>query len=72
MTELRLARLPERTPIKLTIHLTPQLHADLTRYAALYTETYGREEAVHDLIPSMLGAFLESDRAFTRARSGGK
>jgi hypothetical protein len=52
--------------------VTPQLFADLTRYAALYKETYGQEEAVADLIPSMLTAFLDSDRAFAKARSGGK
>lgn len=72
MADLKLARLPERTPIKLGIQLTPHLFADLTRYAALYKEAYGQEEAVPVLIPSMLTAFLESDRAFLKARSGGK
>ena len=70
MADIRLARLPERTPIKLAIQVTPQLFADLGRYAALYKDAYGREEAVADLIPAMLGAFLESDRAFVRTRSG--
>ncbi|HWU96348.1 MAG TPA: DUF2274 domain-containing protein, partial [Sphingomonas sp.] len=41
-------------------------------YAALYKEAYGQEEAVSDLIPSMLTAFLDSDRAFAKARLGGK
>ncbi|ATY31189.1 DUF2274 domain-containing protein [Sphingomonas psychrotolerans] len=72
MADLRLPRLPDRTPVKVGIQVTPQLFADLTRYAALYKETYGREEAVADLIPSMLTAFLDSDRAFAKARSGGK
>jgi hypothetical protein len=40
--------------------------------AALYAQTYGREEPVIELIPAMLTAFLESDRAFARARNGGK
>ena len=72
MADLRLPRLPDRTPVKVGIQVTPQLFADLTRYAALYKETYGQEEAVADQIPSMLTAFLDSDRAFAKARSGGK
>ena len=46
MADLRLPRLPDRTPVKVGIQVTPQLFADLTRYAALYKETYGQEEAV--------------------------
>lgn len=72
MADLKLAQLPDRTPVKLSIQVSPQLHADLQRYAVLYKEAYGREEAVTDLIPSMLAAFLESDRAFARARGGAK
>ena len=72
MADLRLPRLPDRTPVKVGIQVTPQLFADLIRYAALYKETYGQEETVADLIPSMLTAFLDSDRAFAKARQGGK
>ena len=72
MADLRLPKLPDRTPVKVGIQVTPQLFADLTRYAALYKETYGREEAVADLIPSMLTAFLDSDRVFVKARPAGK
>jgi hypothetical protein len=46
MPELKLGRLPDRTPIKLAITVTPDLHQMLQQYAALYAETYGREEAV--------------------------
>jgi len=72
MADLRLPKLPDRTPVKLSIQVTPQLFADLTRYAGLYREAYGQEEAIGDLIPSMLTAFLDSDRAFAKARSGGR
>lgn len=72
MPEIKLAQLPDRTPVKITIVLTPAISADLTDYAAAYREAYGREEAVVDLIPAMLGAFLESDRAFARTRSTGR
>ena len=72
MPELKLAKLPDRTPVKLAIIVTPDLHQMLQDYAALYAETYGREESVAELIPAMLAAFLESDRSFVRARSLGK
>lgn len=70
MTSLKLARLPDRTPIKLAISVLPDLHADLQAYAALYAEAYGRDEQLADLIPAMLAGFLESDRSFARRRKG--
>lgn len=68
MVELKLARLPDRTPIKLTVLVLPELHQALADYAALYAEAYGREEPIAELVPAMLASFLESDRAF-RARA---
>jgi len=68
MAELKLGRLPDRTPVKLAITITPDLQSSLQAYAAIYTETYGVKEPVADLIPAMLTAFLESDRNFVRAR----
>jgi hypothetical protein len=64
MPAIRLARIPDRTPVKLSLSITPILHDDLVRYAKFYEETYGRAEQVADLIPAMLAAFLEADRAF--------
>lgn len=72
MTGMKLAKLEDRTPIKLAVIVTPQLHADLQLYAGLYRETYGVEESVADLVPSMLSAFLASDRAFVRRRAAQK
>lgn len=69
MPELKLAKLPDRTPIKLAITVTPDLHQMLQQYGELYAEAYGREEPVVELVPAMLAAFLESDRSFVRARS---
>jgi len=68
MPELKLAKLPDRTPIKLAITVTPDLHQMLQQYATLYAEAYGREEAITELVPAMLTAFLESDRGFAKAR----
>lgn len=68
MPEIKLARLPDRTPVKLTITVTPELHKALTDYAALYNRTYAQSEPITELIPHMLAAFLASDRAFAKAR----
>jgi hypothetical protein len=69
MTDLKLARLPDRTPVKLTISIPPDLQRDLTDYAAIYRETYDDEQPVADLVPHMLAAFLASDRGFAKARN---
>jgi len=66
MAELKLPRLPDRSPVKLTITLGSDLNQALKDYAALYERTYGTAEAVHDLVPYMLEAFLAADRAFLR------
>jgi hypothetical protein len=70
MTDIKLGRLPDRTPVKLAVLVLPDLHEALVDYAKLYREAYGREEAVADLIPAMLAAFLESDRGFARRKKG--
>ena len=65
---LKLAKLPDRTPAKITITVSSDLNQALHRYAALYRATYGEAESVADLIPFMLDAFLDSDRGFAKAR----
>ena len=69
MADLKLPKLPDRTPVKLTISILPDLNQALCDYAALYAQAYGREEPVAELIPAMLSAFLDGDRAFAKARS---
>jgi hypothetical protein len=71
MAELRLPKLPDRTPARLTISISPDLHRALGDYAEIYREAYGQGEHVQVLIPAMLEAFLESDRAFARQRKKG-
>lgn len=68
MAGISLRQLPDRTPVKLIINLMPDLNACIGEYAVFYREQYGREEAVGDLIPAMLAAFLDNDRAFQRLR----
>jgi hypothetical protein len=68
MALLKLAKLPDRTRIKLTVTVSPDLHAALSDYAALYAKVYGGAEPVAELVPAMLASFLESDREFARRR----
>jgi hypothetical protein len=68
MAELKLGRLPERTPVKLTVSLSPDLAERLAAYQALYLKIYEREEPIGELAAAMIAAFLDSDRAFIAAR----
>lgn len=68
MPELKLAKLPDRTPAKLTVTVMPDLHQALIDYASVYKETYGQEEPLSELVPMMLAHFLQSDREFARRR----
>lgn len=68
MTEIKLSKIPDRNPVKMTIQLWPDLAEALRQYAAVYEQAYGKAEPVANLIPFMLSAFLESDRAFARGK----
>lgn len=65
---LRLGQLPDRTPVRMTLALDPDLAAALTDYAALYRQTYGAGEKPEALVPAMIEQFLASDAGFKRAR----
>ena len=68
MAELKLAKLPDRVPVKLTIAVSLEVSRALNDYARAYEEAYGQSEIAADLIPAMLEMFLASDRAFARMR----
>lgn len=68
MADLKLPRLPNRTPVKITFSALPDLAEALNAYADAYEAAYGRRESVPDLIPAMLTAFIETDRRFNRGR----
>ena len=67
MAGIRLQKLPDRSPVKLTISVLPDLNQRLAAYADFYRQTYGSEEPVAELIPAMLAAFLDSDHTFRRS-----
>jgi hypothetical protein len=66
MAPLRLAKLADRAPVKVTIAIPHTLNPALANYPALYASTYERDESVPELTPAMVAAFLESDKAFAR------
>jgi hypothetical protein len=65
--KIRLAKLPDRAPVRLTVTLAPDLAARLRAYADLYAEIYGAREEPADLVPYMLDAFLKGDAEFRKA-----
>lgn len=71
MARLKLGRIPDRTPIKLAITMTPDLKEQLDAYAEAYGAAYGQREKVEELIPFMLQSFIDGDRGFARSRKAG-
>jgi hypothetical protein len=67
MPNLKLAKLPDRRSVKVTVTLSPDLDKALKAYADVYRQSYGDEEEVCTLIPYMLEQFLASDRAFAKS-----
>jgi hypothetical protein len=72
MSELKLAKLPDRKPVKIAITVSPNLNKKLDAYADAYKGVYGDEERVSDLIPFMLEQFLDADRQFRGRRRSGR
>lgn len=68
MNALKIGKLPDTTPVKLSIAVPPDLQAELQDYAAIYERAYGEKAKVADLIPSMLASFMASDSNFKKAR----
>lgn len=68
MPQIRLAKLRDRKPVRITVSILPDLNRALADYASMYADSYGEAEPVEELIPAMLAAFLDSDRSFTRRR----
>jgi hypothetical protein len=64
MSPLKLKMLPDRETTKVTFTASAELRQLLQAYAQLYSKEYGKREAVEDLIPFMLEAFINTDGAF--------
>ena len=66
--KLRIGKLPDLTPVKMTIQVDPELHQLLEDYAWIYNENYEGSVGPAALVPSMLAGFLASDSGFKKAR----
>ena len=65
---LRIGKLPDLTPVKMTVSLDREVYEMLEDYARIYGESYGEAVKPSELIPSMISGFLASDNGFKRAR----
>ena len=61
MSELKLPKLPDRTPIKMSLTINADLNRALHAYAERYAQVYGTKEPLSELIPFMLEVFLMSE-----------
>lgn len=65
---LRIAKLPNLTPVKMTVSIEPEVHQMLEDYAKIYGDSYGEAVKPAELVPSMIAGFLATDNGFKRAR----
>ena len=69
MPDLKLAKLPDRTPVRITFKASPDLAQMLKDYCRAYRVIYQQpNETVEELIPFMLAAFMEGDPQFKKER----
>jgi hypothetical protein len=70
MTKLRLGRIEDEKPIKLSIELPGAVHRDLLRYAQLHAQETGLDQPLppERLAAPMLERFMAADRVFARRR----
>ncbi len=67
---IKLPKLPDRTPVKVTLSLNPELHQSIQEYAEIYRETYGQSECepVAEILPYMIQDYLDKHKAFAKTR----
>ena len=70
MADIKLARIPDRTPVRIALSISPDLDRSLRDYARFYQASYGHEVPIAELLPAMLESFIASDRNFGRQRGG--
>lgn len=68
--KLRLGPLPRVTTVKLLVTMPTDLKAMLDRYATQHSKAYGEPVDAASLVPHILKAFMENDRAFKAIRTG--
>jgi hypothetical protein len=66
--KLKLADIPDDTPVKLTIELPAAVHRDLVAYGEALGSEGGRVVEPAKLIAPMLARFMVTDREFVRRK----
>jgi hypothetical protein len=67
---IKLRKLPDRVPVKVSLSLSPELHQSVLDYAEMYRKTYGEQECepVTEILPYIIQDYLDNDKAFAKAR----
>lgn len=69
VTKLKLTRIPDDKPVKLTVELPAEVHRDLVAYAGVMAKENGQQTPEPArLIAPMLQRFMATDRAFLRLK----
>lgn len=72
MGKLKLGPLVDDKPVRLTVELSAAVHRDLVAYAEVLAAETGQATDPVKLIAPMLARFMAADRAFAKARRGGR
>lgn len=74
MNRLRLGRIEDEKPVKLTVELPVATLRTLTEYARLHAQEHGLQDAlpVERLIGPMIERFMATDREFARKRQASR
>ncbi|WP_375429636.1 DUF2274 domain-containing protein [uncultured Sphingomonas sp.] len=72
MSKLKLGPFADDKPVRLTVELPAATHRDLVAYAEVLGREGGRVVEPGRLIAPMLARFMATDRAFAKARRGGR
>ncbi|EJL24482.1 hypothetical protein PMI01_04663 [Caulobacter sp. AP07] len=72
MPDLKLGKLPNRTPVKMTISVMPDYEEALRDYAAIHSAQHGVASTSADIASGMVEQFITNDREFAKARAAFK
>jgi hypothetical protein len=70
MSNLKLGRLDEERPVKVTVELPAAVYRDLVRYGEVLARETGEQAPVEParLVAPMLARFMATDRGFAKLR----
>lgn len=73
MTRLRLGRVAEEKPVKLTMELSGELMRDITDYARVHARINSLDVPLSPerIVPAMIDRFIAGDREFGKQRRRG-